>query len=159
MSTIVEHDQVFEIAQEVFAAMVDGDVGLLQPWQGAPPVIEHPLVAWVDVFGEWGGRAALTTATATAHDLARILLELGDDEEVTEADLVDAFGEVANVVGGNVKSLLPTHSTLGLPHVAQAAPHVPGSVVVQELPLAWRGRPLVVTVWGFDPTNTEGERS
>ena len=160
MSTVVEHDQVFMIAQEVFAAMVDGDHGLLQPWDGEMGPFVDPIVAWVDVYGDWPGRAALTASTATAQDLARALLDLGPDGEVTAPDLVDAFGEVANVVGGNVKSLLPTQGSLGLPQVAPAAPAVPGAVVVQELPLSWRGRPLVVTVWGFDTsTSEEGNRS
>jgi hypothetical protein len=69
------------------------------------------------------------------------------DEAVSEDDLVDAFGEVVNVVGGNVKSLLPLQGTLGLPQVATSAPVVPDGVLVQELLLSWRGRPLVVAVW------------
>lgn len=151
MNTVVEHDQVFLIAQEVFASMVDGDPGLLQPWDGSQPEFEEPIVAWVDLTGDWSGRAELCTATSTAHDLARALLAMDPDEVVTDMDLVDAFGEVANVVGGNVKSLLPTQGKLGLPQVAAAAPVVAGAVVMQELRLAWRGMPIVVTVWGFDP--------
>ncbi|WP_034610835.1 chemotaxis protein CheX [Cellulomonas sp. URHD0024] len=156
MSTIVEHDQVFLIAQEVFASMIDGDPGLLQPWTGDLPEFEEPIVAWVDLSGDWAGRAELLTATATGHDLARALLAMEPDEVVTALDLVDAFGEVANVVGGNVKSLLPTQGKLGLPQVAPVAPVVPGAVVVQELRLAWRGMPLVVTVLGFVPADEEG---
>jgi len=158
MSTVVEHDQVFMIAQEVFAAMVDGDHGLLQPWDGDLPTFDEPIVAWVDLFGDWAGRASLTTSTATAHDLARALLDLGPDEVVTALDLVDAFGEVANVVGGNVKSLLPTQGSLGLPQVAPAAPAVAGAAVVVELQLGWRVQPIVVTVWGFTAAE-EGNRS
>lgn len=159
MSTAVEHDQVLAIAQEVFAAMVDGDAGLLQPWPGDLPPIADPVVAWVDLHGPWAGRAELTTDLATAHDLARALLGMGDHEVVSSLDLVDAFGEVANVVGGNVKSLLPLQGSLGLPQVAPAAPAVPGACVVQELPLSWRGRPLVVAVRAFvQPVLPEGTR-
>ena len=159
MSTVVEHDQVLAIAQEVFAAMVDGDVGLLQPWAGDLPELEDGVVAWVDLHGPWPGRAELTTSGATANDLTRALLGLRDDEVVTSLDLVDAFGEVANVVGGNVKSLLPLQGSLGLPQVAPQAPAVAGARLVQELPLSWRGRPLVVAVWAFaQPTLPEGNR-
>ena len=41
MSAVVEHAQVFMIAQEVFAAMVDGDAGLLQPWDGDLPAVRR----------------------------------------------------------------------------------------------------------------------
>ena len=147
MSTVVEHDQVFMIAQEVFAAMVDGDHGLLQPWDGDLPTFDEPIVAWVDLFGDWAGRASLTTSTATAHDLARALLDLGPDEVVTALDLVDAFGEVANVVGGNLKSLLPTPGALSLPQVAAHVPADDAAMLVQETRLAWRGSAIVFSVW------------
>jgi hypothetical protein len=159
MIAVVEHDQVLAIAQEVFAAMVDGDAGLLQPWPGELPEIEDVVVAWVDMHGPMAGRAELTTSATTARDLTRALLGMGADEVVTSMDLVDAFGEVANVVGGNVKSLLPLQGTLGLPQVASVAPAVPGARLVQELPLSWRGRPLVVAVWAFaQPALPEGNR-
>ena len=157
MIAVVERDQVLAIAQDVFAAMVDGDAGRLQPWSGTLPSLEDPVVAWVDLHGPWTGRAELTTERATAQALARALLGMGHDEAVSQLDLVDAFGEVANVVGGNVKSLLPRQGTLGLPQVAAAAPVVTGALLVQHLPLSWRGRPLVVAVHAFDhPVLSEG---
>lgn len=143
----VDHDQVHAIAQEVFAAMVDGDLGLLLPWDGDLPALDDALVAWVDLHGEWSGRAVLVTAHSTAEDLARALLDLPDHEDVERADLEDAFGEIANVVGGNLKSLLPNPGTLGLPQVGTEVPPLAGAVRAQHLPLSWRGRLLVVDVW------------
>ena len=37
-----------------------------------------------------------------------------------EEDVADALGELANVVGGNVKAVLPGPSVLGLPEVGTA---------------------------------------
>jgi len=160
MSTVVEHAQIFMVAQEVFAAMVEnGDPSLLQQWDGDLPTLDQAVSAWVDLHGDWLGSTVLTTEKATADDLARALLDLGADEEVTEPDLVDAFGEIANVIGGNVKSLLPTQGSLGLPTVAAVAPLLGGAVVIQELRLAWRGRPLVVAVWEIENTAQEGNHS
>jgi len=159
-ATTVELDQVHAIAQEVFAAMVDGDLGLLLPWDGALPALEDAIVAWVDLHGAWSGRAVLVTERPTAEDLARALLDLDDDEAVSPADLDDAFGEIANVVGGNLKSLLPDPGTLGLPQVGAEVPPVAGAVRAQHLPLSWRGRLLVVDVWvnlgGTSTTSTTG---
>lgn len=128
--------------------MVDGEAGTLLPWAGDVPAWTAPVVAWVDMHGDWAGRASVTTERATADDLARALLQLPDSEPVGADDLQDAFGEVANVVGGNVKALLPTHGALGLPHVADEDPGLPGSVLVTEVALDWRGRALVLTVRG-----------
>ncbi len=83
------------------------------------------------------------------------------DETVPREDVVDALGELANVVGGNVKALLPEHGTLGLPKVADRLPDGHLAAAVQRVPLAWRGHPFVVTVWEVaEPTGSvrEGER-
>ena len=145
MTTVVDLGSVFEIAQSVFAAMIDGDKGLLTSWDGEPVVFDDPLVAWVDVHGPFEGRAAVTTQTATAHALVRALMGMAADESVGQEDLVDAFGEIANVVGGNVKALLPDQGTLGLPQVASAPPALPGPS--HQLHLVWRGEPLDITIW------------
>lgn len=150
MSVVVEQDQVYAITEEVFGAMIDPEPGYLRLWdEGALPTPADPLAAWVDVHGELAGRAAVICETATAHDLARALLRMEPDEEVTPADLVDAFGEVANVVGGNIKALLPSQGSLTLPQVAAAVPPAPADAPVHELALNWRGHPLAVVVWLF----------
>ena len=147
MTTTVDTDQVYAIAESVFAAMIDGDEGLLLPWYGELPPIVEPLAAWVDLHGELPGRATLVCEVSTAHELTRALLMMEPDEPVGDDDLVDAFGEIANVVGGNVKSLLPAQDTLGLPQVAHEEPPAAAGHVAQELRLSWRGHLVVVTIW------------
>lgn len=148
MSTLIAGEDVYAIAEELFVAMIDGEAGALRPWDGDVPAWDASVVAWVDLHGDWAGRASVTTERSTADDLARALLQMGADEPVGAEDLQDAFGEVANVVGGNVKALLPTHGALGLPQVSDTDPGLPGSVVLTEVVLDWRGRALVFTVRG-----------
>ncbi|MCL2465781.1 MAG: chemotaxis protein CheX [Micrococcales bacterium] len=145
-TTTVDFASVFEIAQAVFAAMVDGDEGLLVPRDDVGAAIADPMVAWVNVHGPYPGRTALTTSSATAYTLVRALLDVPADTPMAQADIVDAFGEIANVVGGNVKSLLPGKGTLGLPHVGSSLPPTLDALVVVA-PLAWRGEPLDIAVW------------
>ena len=138
--------QIEAIAEDVFAAMIDGEAGHLLPLPDAAPLTE-PVYAWVDMHADVSGRALLATDVATAHDLARALLGMGADEPVGEEDLVDAFGEVANVVGGNLKALLPVQGTLTLPRVGRAVSLPEGATVVERVPLAWRGQPFDISVW------------
>ena len=142
-------DQMFAIAEQVFSAMIDGDVGPLQRWWGQVPTVVDPIVGWVDAHGAWSGRVALTTSQLVADDLTRALLEMDAAEEVDAEDLVDAFGELANVVGGNLKALLPNPGTLGLPHVADVLPDVVGAVPMEGLNLSWRGHLVVISIWMF----------
>jgi len=146
MTTMIAGDDVYAIAEDLFAAMVDGEPGTVRPWTLPLPDWTDPVHAWVDLHGDWSGRAVVTTERATADDLARALLGLPAEEAVSEEDLQDAFGEVANVVGGNVKSLLPRTGTMGLPQVASVAPLLPGSALVTQVLLDWGGRVLELTV-------------
>lgn len=142
-------DQMYSIAEQVFSAMVDGDVGPLQPWIGDVPAIVDPIVGWVDTHGGWAGRAAMTTSRLVAYDLTRALLRMDAHEEVGMEDLVDAYGELVNVVGGNFKALLPASGTLGLPSVANSLPEVVWAVPMEGLDLAWRGHLIIVSIWMF----------
>jgi hypothetical protein len=46
---------------------------------------------------------ALLATPAGCADLSRLLLGMGPDEEVSDADVADAVGEVVNIVAGGVK--------------------------------------------------------
>jgi chemotaxis protein CheX len=143
--TVVDAAQISAIAEDVFAALIDGEPGHLYPSEPADPA--DPLYAWVDMHADVAGRVLLTVDVTTAHDLARALLRMDAGEPVEDEDLVDAFGEVANVVGGNLKALLPVQGTLTLPRVARTAPSHPDATVVDRVPLAWRGQPFDISVW------------
>ena len=75
--------------------------------------------SWVDVVGPWTGSVVLTTGRQTAADLTRALLGETAPELLEHEDVADAFGEIANVVGGNVKAALPGPSGLSLPDVGR----------------------------------------
>ena len=139
-------DLVYEVAEEVFSAMVDGEEGKLCRWVGDPIPFADPLAAWVDVSDEWTGRALLLAEHSTADDLARALLRMEPSEELDHEDLVDAFGEVANVVVGNIKSIVSTHGVLGLPQVGVAPPEPEDATLIDELMLSWRGRLIIIRI-------------
>lgn len=141
-------ETVFAIAEEVFTAMIDGEPGLLAPWYDEMPVLADATYAWVDVHGVHPGRVLVATEHETAELLTRALLGMGSDEPVADADFVDAFGEIANVVGGNVKALVPDPGPLTLPQVSPLAP-AGQAVLLHEARFAWRGRPLAISLWSL----------
>ncbi|WP_182112617.1 MULTISPECIES: chemotaxis protein CheX [unclassified Actinotalea] len=146
LGLVGDADPVLAIAEEVFAAMVDGEPGGVRPWAGDAPALEHGIHAWVDVHGTHASRVLLSTEEETAALLTRALLAMGPAESVADEDLVDALGEVANVVGGNVKALVADPRALGLPVVDRVRPAASGDLL-HLLNLEWRGRPLEVALW------------
>ena len=131
--------------QNYLQALVDrlplGEIAVYAPsWPGAPefdaaapyPVHRHPTSLMLPV-------------PTVARRAARAMFGCGDDE-VGDAELADAFGELANQVGGSVKGLLPGPSTLSLPTVALAGgdPAAPTGDV--RLDASCDGHPVTVVV-------------
>ena len=72
--------------------------------------------ALVSFVGEWNGALLLRCGSNTARDLAQRLFKL---PSVTPEDVVDALGELANMIGGNLKSVLPPGVILSVPSVVR----------------------------------------
>jgi chemotaxis protein CheX len=76
------------------------------------------------------------------------MFELAADE-ISPSEISDALGEIANMMGGNVKALLPGPATLSLPSVTEGSDYsitVPGAALACELHLECEGEPLSVRV-------------
>ena len=138
---------VQSIADEVWPSLVgDGEAFVPVP---VPPPAEL-LSAWVDITGPWTGSVVVTCAPATAAALTESVLMTRPPEVVDDEDVADALGELANVLGGNIKSVLPGDSRLGLPQIGAAPPR--GRLDdVRSLVGQWRGAFLTITVQGAAP--------
>jgi chemotaxis protein CheX len=145
VSTLIDEATVQGIADQAWVALV-GEDEVLVPLPGEPFV--DPVSSWVDIVGPWNGAVVITTGRDTAAELTRCLLREHAPEVLEDEDVEDALGEIANVVGGNVKAVLPGPSVLGLPEIGTppAAGEPTDTCRVEAL---WRGRPLSVTVQGL----------
>jgi chemotaxis protein CheX len=147
IGALIDEATVQSIAGEAWVALV-GEDELLIPLPGDLP--DDVLSSWVDVVGPWTGSVVLTTGRQTAAELTRALLGDFTPELLEHEDVADAFGEIANVVGGNVKAALPGPSALGLPEVGDA-PAVRNPEDVVRVDVLWRGQPLSISVQGALP--------
>jgi chemotaxis protein CheX len=145
VSTLIDEATVQGIADQTWVALV-GENEVLVPLPGEP--FADPVSSWVDIVGPWNGAVVITTGRGTAEELTRCLLREHAPEVLEDEDVEDALGEIANVVGGNVKAVLPGPSVLGLPEIGTppAAGEPADTCRVEAL---WRGRPLSVTVQGL----------
>lgn len=107
---------VAELTKVVWATVLG--LPVLPREQGAE-VAEGDVTTSVDIGGAWEGTVSITFSRALARQLAASMFAY-DDGEVSTDELVDALGELANIVGGNVKGFLPGPCRLSVPRVEPA---------------------------------------
>jgi hypothetical protein len=160
ITDLLDEATVQEIADQAWAALV-GEDEVLVPLPGELPV--DRVSAWVDVVGPWTGTVVLTCGRDTAEQLTRALLREHAPDVLDPEDVEDALGELANVVGGNVKAVLPGPSVLGLPEVGTPSAGAPADTC--RVDALWRGQALSIAVQGApatpeptqsDPTHENG---
>ena len=147
ITELIDEATIESIAADAWVALV-GEEEILVPVPMELP--SDVLSSWVDIVGPWTGSVVLSTGRETAAELTRALLGPAAPDVLDSEDVADAFGEIANVVGGNVKAALPGPSGLSLPDVGQApAVRNPGDVC--RIALLWRGEPIAISVQGALP--------
>jgi chemotaxis protein CheX len=108
--------------------------------------------------GPWTGAVVLTCGRSTAEELSRCLLAEHAPPVLDAEDIQDALGELANVVGGNVKAVLPGPSVLGLPEVG-TAPAAGAPADTCRVDLLWRGQSLTISVQGSAGALTDQQKN
>lgn len=113
------------------------------------------VTSFVHIDGAWLGVVMLQCPMALAVTLTSLMFDGGrrpdggPPAEVPEADVRDALGEIANMVAGNVKALLPEPCHISLPAVALGSDDtvsVPGTTAVTSVPFTCDGHRLVITL-------------
>ena len=144
ITELIDEETVQSIAQEAWSALIGSDEFLV-PLPGGRP--DDAISSWVEIVGPWNGAVVLTCSRATAEELSRCLLAEHAPSVLDDEDVRDGLGELANVVGGNVKAVLPGPSVLGLPEVG-SAPEAGSPADTCRVDLLWRGQSLTISVQG-----------
>jgi chemotaxis protein CheX len=123
------------IVEDVFQTMLDTEV---IPLHTPPAEDTGSLTAAVQFIGEWQGAVLLQCAARQAFAFTSALMP-GLQPSRVDADVRDALGELANMMGGNLKSVLPPGVVLSMPSVVQGsdyALHICGSNPVKTVHFA-----------------------
>ena len=105
--------EIAQIVSDVFLTMLNLEIAPLEESQ-----VESAsgLTATVQFLGESKGAVMLHCSTEQAIDFTARMI--GEPPESLNDDVRDVLGELANVVGGNLKSLFSPGVALSLPLVA-----------------------------------------
>lgn len=107
-------EELTQIAQTIWESVLQMP---LEPADGTPPAADAAtLVASISFSGAWHGEVMATLSEALGRRIAGAMLHL-DPGSVAAEDVLDAIGEIVNMLGGNVKALMPPPCQLSLPRV------------------------------------------
>jgi chemotaxis protein CheX len=125
------------LAQEIWATLFQQELEEVTQEPG------RDLSARIDLHGAWDGSLFIECDTRLAEQIARRLFGM-DRVEAWQAR--DALGEMANMLGGNFKSMLPSPCELDMPVVTDGRFSSAGRRVAHCLTLAWDASVFRITV-------------
>jgi chemotaxis protein CheX len=144
--TLIDHfvEQMPQIVHDVFLTML----GLAAaPLPEAPPAGTEPMTAAIYFAGAWKGAVLFECDAQQAREITRRLMPdvIDDEDEVQQ----DALGEITNMLGGNLKSLMPPGTSLSLPSVVEGSNYslrICGDNRFERLAFATDIGPIMVTM-------------
>ena len=107
----------------------------------------YALAGCIQITGAWNGTVTMHYPMSLAKKVASIMFDL-HGEPVENELIQDALGELTNMTGGNLKSLLPEPCFLSLPAVAvtDSAMRIPGSALVTKVTFTCNGENFLVSL-------------
>ncbi len=102
----------------------------------------------IQIHGAWEGAIAVQCGESMARHAATVMFSM-DASAVSIEDLHDCLGELTNMIGGNLKALLPEPCTLGLPVVVEGHDYrlrLPGAAPVRRSAFRSGEEIIIVTV-------------
>ncbi|GAB1643330.1 chemotaxis protein CheX [Krasilnikovia sp. MM14-A1259] len=159
VDVVVSESELAEMVEQVWMSYLDPEgVDPLVATGDATQVCE--VHSSVSITGSWSGHVVYATSLVAARRAAAAFLAMEPDE-VSEEDLTDVLGELANIVGGNVKAMLPTGALLSLPQVVlapESTTKYPAAERVTGLYGQWGGEPVSISMWqSRNDVKKEGE--
>lgn len=113
MQTTISAEMVTEIVQSIFSTMIGLDITVDEiPWTAKG----DRLTSSVYLEGEWCGAISIECNHQHACSIAGHFLAAEPPADVND-DVRDVLGELANMIGGNVKSVIASDVRLSLPSV------------------------------------------
>ena len=105
------------VVDMVFSTMLGLKVELYpMPWVRPPDMI----TATVHFAGAWQGAVLLECTRDQARTFTHLLMSI-DRSVMSDEDVRDALGELANMLAGNLKSVLPSGVVLSMPSVIEGS--------------------------------------
>lgn len=145
-SAIGKEDLIYQVG-EIFSSMAGMEL-IPTPATFRPDKSKGCVVSAVQIVGEWQGAVRLDADMGLVRQVCACFLGV-DAAGLSPDDVRDAAGELANIIGGSVKSLLAPTGRLSLPSVIMGRDYEVSFLqgnVVQETAFSHESGGLLVSI-------------
>jgi chemotaxis protein CheX len=143
---MITPEDIHAVTENVFSTMLGSTVEMAENTDQLAD--RSPITGCVHIAGEWTGAVMVQTTGELATFAACRIFALEEDE-VQKNDCQDTMAEIANMIGGNIKSLVPGPSVLSLPTVTMGKEfdiRIFGTEIQQAVPMQCNGQELRVVI-------------
>jgi CheY-specific phosphatase CheX len=112
--------QIHKVTQQVWSTVLGMRI---EPVPKGGAMTERFVSGKVRISGAWEGAVTVFCSAKLARAAASAMFALGPAEASSE-EVSDAVGELANMVGGNIKTLIKGDCRLSLPAVVQGVDYL-----------------------------------
>jgi chemotaxis protein CheX len=142
----VTENEIIEVANVVWESMLGLELEPACEEAGLPE--GSIMTGCVLINGAFEGGVTLQVPSKGARDIAALMFGMEADE-VSDEETTDAIGELANMVGGNLKALVVQPSKLSLPSVTEGTNYrvsIPGTTASTRCVFRCEGMPVLVSL-------------
>lgn len=143
----VGENEIIEVTNVVWESMLG--IELAPCGDDVPEPVPGPfLTGCVLINGAFEGGVTIQMPLPTARYLAGLMFGMETDD-VSDEETTDAIGELANMVGGNLKALVAQPSKISLPSVTEGTDYrvtIPGTAVAHRCTFVCEGMPVLVSL-------------
>jgi hypothetical protein len=137
-----EVDEVFRSVMDLTLRLQADELKSAAGVEGLPQMVR----AEISFKGAWKGQVMLQIEPALAREMAALMM-CKDPEETADTETFDAVGELANIIAGNLRPLMPGYRAMTLPRVTQEELRtMPKADFPLELSYLLDGRSLSIAV-------------
>lgn len=121
MSTEISHSEMLKLTQNVWSVVLGQEI-LPADRDLMSDIAGDFVVGRVLIAGDWEGTVTLACSASMARHAAASMFGK-TPAETEEGEILDALGELTNMVGGGYKTLLPGTCNLSVPKVQGVVAH------------------------------------
>lgn len=138
-------NEVHEYSKMVWSTLLGFEI---EPKPGVFGFSPDTITGSIQINGNWNGIISIYLPSSLANLITETMFSLNSGEASAETKK-DAVGEVINMIGGNIKSILPQPSYLSIPIFSMEgqSQEFPFTKEVTHCQFAYNGNPFALSIY------------